>query len=176
MEEGKGKFGNNGNSIVNKVQFKKSTKRRTTTNLKTKNNQNCQKIELYGSPTTKELKKKHLYRLVGRAEDAQQGGNWRTGWVRWWLADWVVPHLHADKPGGTTGEQDRLYNPGFQYREIKPQTSEKTCGGCRGGINSQPRGRVCWRDPQGPRMYTNPPTWESAPKGPNFLLGSRGSD
>ena len=36
-----------------------TTKRRTTKNLKTKNNQNCQKIELYGSPTTKELKKKH---------------------------------------------------------------------------------------------------------------------
>ena len=33
-----------------------TTKRRTT-NLKTKNNQNCQKIKLYGSPTTKELKK-----------------------------------------------------------------------------------------------------------------------
>ena len=33
------------------------TKTRTTTNLKTKNNQNCQKIELYGSLTTKELQK-----------------------------------------------------------------------------------------------------------------------
>ena len=30
-----------------------------TTNLKTKNNKNCQKIELYVSLTTKELKKKH---------------------------------------------------------------------------------------------------------------------
>ena len=37
----------------------RTTKRRTITNLKTKNNQNCQKTELYGSPTTKELKKKH---------------------------------------------------------------------------------------------------------------------
>ena len=62
------------------------TKRRTTTNLKTKNHQNCQKIELYGSPTTKELKKKHSSRLVGGAEigsqggeDAQQGGSWWTG-------------------------------------------------------------------------------------------------
>ena len=45
-----------------------TTKRRTTTNLKTKNNQNCQKIKLYGSPTTKELKKKHSSRLVGGAE------------------------------------------------------------------------------------------------------------
>ena len=39
-------------------------KRRTTTNLKTENNQNCEKIELYGSPTTKELKKKYSSRLV----------------------------------------------------------------------------------------------------------------
>ena len=45
-----------------------TTKRRTTTNLKTKNNQNCQKIELYGSPTTKELKKKHSSRPVGGVE------------------------------------------------------------------------------------------------------------
>ena len=43
------------------------TKRRTT-NFKTKNNQNCQKIELYGSPTTKELKERHSSRLVGGVE------------------------------------------------------------------------------------------------------------
>ena len=45
-----------------------TTKRRTTTNLKTKNNHNCQKIELYGNLTTKELKKKHSSRPVGGAE------------------------------------------------------------------------------------------------------------
>ena len=62
-----------------------TTKRRKTTNLKTKNNQNFQKIELYGSPTIKELKKKHSSRLVGGvemgsqgAEGLRQGGGWRT--------------------------------------------------------------------------------------------------
>ena len=62
-----------------------TTKRRTITNLKTKNNQNFQKIKLYGSPTTKELKKKHSFRLVGGVEkdihlieDTQQGGGWQT--------------------------------------------------------------------------------------------------
>ena len=52
-----------------------------TTNLKTKNNQKCQKIKLYGSPTTKEIKKKHSSTLVGGAEtgscvgeDSWQGG------------------------------------------------------------------------------------------------------
>ena len=61
----------------------RTTQRRTTTNLKTKNNQNCQKIELYGSSTTKELNKRHSFRLVGEAEtgswggkDSQQGGSW----------------------------------------------------------------------------------------------------
>ena len=50
----------------------RTTKRRTTTNLKTKNNQNSQKTELYGSPTTKELKKTHSSRPVGGAEKGSQ--------------------------------------------------------------------------------------------------------
>ena len=78
-----------------------TTKRRTT-NLKTKNNQNWQKIELYGNPTTKELKKNHSSRQVGG-----------LGQARLQLVDWVVPHLHADKLERTTGERDRPHNPGF---------------------------------------------------------------
>ena len=68
-------------------------------------------MELYGSPTTKELKKKHSSRLVGGAETGSQAERTRgkaatggPGWVRQRLADWVVPNSHADKPGGTTGE------------------------------------------------------------------------
>ena len=39
------------------------------------------------------------------------------------MARWhqAVPHFHEDKPGGTTGERDRLRNPGFQHWEIKFQ-------------------------------------------------------
>ena len=50
--------------------------------FKHKNNQNCQKIELYGSPTIKELKKKHSSRLVGGAETGNWGKEdvWRGGW------------------------------------------------------------------------------------------------
>ena len=51
----------------------RTTKRRTT-NLKIKNNQNCQKIELHGSPKTKELRKKHSFRLVGGTEMGSLGG------------------------------------------------------------------------------------------------------
>ena len=53
--------------------------------FKNKYNQNCQKIELYSSLITKELKKKHLFSLVGGeemgsqgGEDAQQPGGWRA--------------------------------------------------------------------------------------------------
>ena len=49
-----------------------------------------------------------------------------------------------------------------------------TCGGCGGMRNSQSHRRVCWRDPWGPRTYTNPPTQESASEGPNSLVGSGG--
>ena len=52
-----------------------TTKRRTTTNLKIKNNQNCQKIKLYRSLTTKELKKKHSPRPVGGVETS----SWAEG-------------------------------------------------------------------------------------------------
>ena len=50
-----------------------TTKRRTTTNLKTKNNQNCQKIELYGRLANKELKKEHSFIQVGGVEMGSQG-------------------------------------------------------------------------------------------------------
>ena len=56
-------------------------------------------------------------------ENWRQGSVWWTrlgeavargpGRVRWQIADWVVPHSHADKRGGTTGEPGRLQNPGL---------------------------------------------------------------
>ena len=94
---------------------------------------------MYGSATTKELKKKHSSRPVGGAETgswvertlgkAVVGGPGQARLqlvdpARWWIMDWAVTHSSADKLGGTTGEQDRPHNPGFQHREIKPQTSD----------------------------------------------------
>ena len=65
------------------------TNKRTTTNIQTnkqKPHQNCQKIELYGSPRIKELKKKHSFRngrrvpgnVVAR-EPGGRGSSWQTG-------------------------------------------------------------------------------------------------
>ena len=97
-------------------------------------NQNCQKIELNGSPTTKDLKKKHSPRPVGGAEmgsqggeGSQQGGGWRTQrggglWrgharlqladpTRWWLAATAAPHSCIDKPGGMEGGGKQTSQP-----------------------------------------------------------------
>ena len=122
------------------------TTRRTATNLKTKNNQNCQTIELNGSLTTKELKKKYSFKLVGGAargswgrEEMQQGGILRTAAGEGWLVDWAVPHLHVNKPGGTTRERDRPCYPmtldqvklkgPVQGNKASKSLSDKTCGG-----------------------------------------------
>ena len=52
-------------------------------NLKTNNTQNSQKIELYGSLTTKDLKKPHLSRWVGGAETGQRAKAMWGGVERW---------------------------------------------------------------------------------------------
>ena len=79
---------------------------------KTKNNQNCQKIKVYGSPTNKELKKKHSSSLVGGAEMGSWGGEnlWQDG--SWWNGQshiWVWTNQEEQL------ERDRPHNPGFQH-------------------------------------------------------------
>ena len=81
----------------------RTTKR--TKKLKTKNNQNCQKIKLYGSLTTKELKKKRSSRLLGGAEMGSRVARQQlSDPARKQLVEREVPHSCADKLGGTTGE------------------------------------------------------------------------
>ncbi|KAF6095114.1 hypothetical protein HJG60_012086 [Phyllostomus discolor] len=56
-------------------------------NIKTNNTQNCQKIELYGSLTTKDLKKSPSSRWVGGAEmETRWRGEevWREVVRQWW--------------------------------------------------------------------------------------------
>ena len=92
------------------------------------NKNNCQIIELYGSLKTKELRKKHSSGPLGWAEIGSQVGKTcckatveGPGRERQWLTDFILPHLHAEKPGRTTVAQDRPQKSGFQHREIKPQ-------------------------------------------------------
>ena len=84
-----------------------TTKRRITTNLKTKNHQNCQKIKLHVSPTAKKLKKTFIQSgrrgrdrklgQRGRNKVVDQAGEAAAG-----RQDF--PHSQSDKLGGTTGE------------------------------------------------------------------------
>ena len=152
----------------------RTIKRRMTTNLKTKKNQNCQKIELYGSLTTKELKKKHSSRLVRGAETGSQGGeDLRQGGS----PTFACGHTRRNNWRMRQTAQPRVPAQG---NKASKSLTLKTCGGCGGRRTSKPHRRVHWRDPQGHRMYTNPPTHpptqESAPEGPKLLVGSGGSD
>ena len=111
-----------------------TNKRRTTVNLKTKNNQNCQKIELYGSLTIKELKKKHSSRLVGGAEMGMEKPGWRRLVRRWKLLEQAVPYLCAEN----WEEQLQEVNQGarqiaqsrvpVQGNKASKSLTEKTCG------------------------------------------------
>ena len=80
-------------------------------------------------------------RRGGERQQGQKGHliRLRTMSVRWGLADQAVPHSHTDKMVGTTGEQDRQQNTGFQCRKTKDSKPlvEKTYGGCSRGRNSQ---------------------------------------
>ena len=58
-------------------------------------------------------------------------------------------------------------------KATKPLT-EKICGAA--AETPSLTGQFHWKNPQGPRTYTKPPTQESAPEGPNLPVGSRGSD
>ena len=120
-----------------------TTKRRMTTNLKTKNNQTCQKIKQYGSLKTKELKKKHSSKLVGGAEkgswggeDVQEGSDWRSKQSHICiLINW------EEQLGARQTAQPRV--PVQANKASKPLT-QKTCGDCGSGTNSQPHRRVHW--------------------------------
>ena len=70
----------------------RTTIRRITTNLKTKN-KNCQKIELYGNLTTKDFEKNHSPTQLGGAENGNQGGEDSV---------WHTEAVEAGRMGGPT--------------------------------------------------------------------------
>ena len=78
-----------------------TTKRRTTTNLKTKNpelpeNQTVWKSDNQG------VKEETFIQTSRRGRDGQPGQRGLT--ARWQLPDQAVPRFHEDKLGETTGE------------------------------------------------------------------------
>ena len=110
-------------------------KRRTTANLKKKQknkqtnkknpHQNCQKIELDGSLTTKELKL--FIQTRRRSRDGQQrwkglvAKQWLVDQARWQLVEQVVLRFHAIIQEEQLGSKTNHANPGLQHGQIKPQ-------------------------------------------------------
>ena len=111
----------------------RATIKRITTNLKTNSTQNCQKFELYGNSVTKDLKKPHLSRQVGKVETRRQGGDARSRSVTQRGGDGggtPVSHSCAvdkNQEGYHGSEQSwpqaRPHVQGFQCQEDKAPTS-----------------------------------------------------
>ena len=108
------------------------------------------------------------------AETGSSGGeNW---WQGSGLAEWVVQHLHTQKLAGATRARDRPHKPGLRYGKIKPQNLwlKKSVGVEAVGGTPRLTGDFVG-ETQYPRLYTDPPTWESASRGPNLFVGNGGS-
>ena len=73
----------------------RTTKRRITTNLKSINNQKCQKIKLHGTPTTEKLKKKiNQNNQTSKVEDSA-GQLRKTVVMRWTLGAGLAAELQG---------------------------------------------------------------------------------
>ena len=126
----------------------RTTKRRTTA----KTNQKCQKIELYESPTNKELKKKHSSRLVGVAEMGSQARAERMhsmavagGPVGGPGKSHICVRINQEENwGARLTSQPRV--PAWETKASK-SLAIKTCGSCGSGRSFQSHRRVCWQDP-----------------------------
>ena len=109
-------------------------------------------------------------------EDARQGSGRGPGGPggSWWIkqSHICMGIIGKNNWGARQTSQSRV--PAGRNKASKPLAA-KMCGDCSSRKNSQPHRRVHWRGPQDPRMYTNPPTKESAPEVPNLLVSSRGS-
>ena len=94
------------------------------------------------------------------------------------LVEWEVPHLCADKSGGTAGERDRLCNTGFQCGEIKPQNlwPYSSVGVVVEGETPSLTGDFVGETHRTLEYTQTYPPGESAPQEANLLVGSEGSD
>ena len=85
--------------------------------LKTSNTQNCQKMELYGSLTTEDLKKPHSPRQVGEAERKGMKRCADTEWCRcgerWFhIHVWWIKNEEYHRSEGSQTTQPRVPAPG----------------------------------------------------------------
>ena len=87
---------------VNMLHLLTQLQKKLQPDLKTNTTQSRQKIELHGSPATKDLKKPHSSRWVEEAE-MQRGAGMRFGVERWWNGQFCI-HVWWIKSGGIPSE------------------------------------------------------------------------
>ena len=93
--------------------------KRAATNLKTKKQPELPENRTVWEPDNQGVKEE-TFTQTGRRGGGRQLV-WRELPARQRLVEQAVPHLHADKLGGITGDRDSPHNPVFQSREVKPQ-------------------------------------------------------
>ena len=107
-----------------------------TTNLKTINNQKCQKIKLHGTPTAKELKKKFQRDqwVASQEERERTARRWNTRTRQGWLRGPKARQRTARAKQGWLNGKLKLYS----------NIAVKYGRGCHCGTNSQSH-RVLWK-------------------------------
>ena len=113
--------------------------------FKNKKQPEMPEIWLYGSLTTKELKKNHSSRPVGGVEMGSQDGEDTLPGGSWWSYIYMLINQEEQLRNKTTAQLRVL----AQEKKASKPLPVKTCRGCGGRRNSQPHRRVCGRDSQG---------------------------
>ena len=88
------------------------------------------------------------------------------------LADPAAPHSHIDKQAGKVKETAQCRAPAQGNKASNHQL--KTPVGVEAATGETPS--LTGEFVGSPRTYTNPPTQEAAPEGPNLLVGSGRTD
>ena len=142
--------------------------KKNNNNLKTKKQPELTENRTVWKSDSQGVKEETFIPTSRRGRDGQWG--WRGLEARQWLEDragwgssWRSRQSHIcmqinwkNKWGLRQTTQPRVP---LQGNKASKPLIENIGGGWGGsGRNSQPHRRVHWRDPQGPRMYTSPPT------------------
>ena len=102
--------------------------------------------------------------ILGR-EDAGQGGSW-----------WCHIYMWINWEGQLGSQIDHETQDFGKGKESFKTSGCKNLWGLQQWEELPASQGSCWRDLLGPRMYTNPPSWQLVPDQPNLLVGSSGSD
>ena len=147
-----------------------TTKRRITTNLKTKKQPDLPEKQAAWKSDNQVVKEETFIQTGMRRRDGSWGrevtwqgsGCYRLG--RGWQTRQSHLHVQISWEEQLGSKIDCTTQGSRKETKASKPLIVKTCGSCSNRRNSQSHRKVCRRGPQDPRMYTSPPIWESAPE------------